>query len=292
MYPRSFEYFSPQGLNEAVELLGDRDVKILAGGQSLIPSLKLRTLSVKGLVDLNGIKELRYVRQKNGGLEIGAMTTVASLANDGTIASLLPIVREAAEHIADPLVRHRGTLGGNLCHGDSTNDLPAVVLALNSSMTAVSRRGARTITADELFAGAPHTSLAPDEILTRVEIPTAGGMTGGAYRKVRKGSGGFSIAGAAAHLSVTDEGAVDRCRIAMTAVGPKALRAEDAERALMRNVPTDSVLDDVAGLAVTASRPSSDLNGSKEYRQHALYTLVKEAVRVSYDRATARGQNA
>ncbi|MGZ4949282.1 MAG: FAD binding domain-containing protein, partial [Halobacteriota archaeon] len=138
MYPGSFEYFSPHSLNEAVELLGDRDVRILAGGQSLIPSLKLRTLSVKSLVDIGGIKELRHVRQKEDGLEIGSMVTVAALENDGIVSSLLPIVREAAEHIADPLVRNRGTIGGNLCHGDPTNDLPAVMLALNSSMTALS----------------------------------------------------------------------------------------------------------------------------------------------------------
>lgn len=292
MYPRSFDYFSPQSLDEALELLGDREVKILAGGQSLIPSLKLRTLSLRSLVDITGIKELCYVRQKEHVLEIGATVTVATLENDGTVSSSLPILREAAAHIADPLVRNRGTIGGNLCHGDPTNDLPAVMLALNSSMAATSRRGTRKIGADGFFGEESRTALAPDEILTHVEIPMGGRRTGGAYRKVRKGSGGFSIAGVASNLSVADEGIVDQCRIAMTAVGPKALRAENAERALLRSVPTDSVLDNVAALAVEASHPSSDLNASNEYRRSALYRLVKEAVRVSYDRAMARGQDA
>ncbi|MGZ4904318.1 MAG: FAD binding domain-containing protein [Halobacteriota archaeon] len=292
MYPGSFEYFSPHSLNEAVELLGDRDVRILAGGQSLIPSLKLRTLSVKSLVDIGGIKELRHVRQKEDGLEIGSMVTVAALENDGIVSSLLPIVREAAEHIADPLVRNRGTIGGNLCHGDPTNDLPAVMLALNSSMTALSRRGLRKIDVDSFFAGTSGTALAPDEILTHVEIPTGERLTGAAYRKVRKGSGGFSIAGVAACLSVADDHTVARCRIAMTAVGPRVLRAENAERTLLGNVPTDSVLDDAAALAVAASHPSTDLNASKEYRRSTLYRLVKEAVSASYNRATAQERSA
>ncbi len=288
MYPRGFEYFSPQSLDEAVGLLGDRDAKVLAGGQSLIPSLKQRTLSVKSLVDIGRIKELRYVRQNEEGLDVGSMVTVAALENDKTIAASVPIVCEAAARIADPLVRNRGTIGGNLCPGDPTNDLPAVMLALNSSMGALSRRGFRQIDADSFFAGASRTALAPDEILTRVEIPIGGGLTGGAYRKVRKGSGGFSIAGVAACLSVADDHTIDRCRIAMTAVGPRVLRAENAERTLLGNVPTDSVLDDVAASAVAASRPSTDLNASKEYRRRALYKLVKMAARASYDRATTQ----
>ncbi|MGZ4892087.1 MAG: FAD binding domain-containing protein [Halobacteriota archaeon] len=292
MYPERFEYFSPKSLDEALELLGDPEVKILAGGQSLIPSLKLRTLSVRGLVDIAGIKELRYVRLNERTLEIGAMITVATLENDWTVRSTLPIVREAAERIADPLVRNRGTIGGNLCHADPTNDLPAVVLALNSAMVATSKQGTRTIEADDFFTGASRTALAPDEILTGVEVPVEGESTGSAYRKVRKGSGGFPIAGVASRLSVADDQTVDRCRIAMTAVGPKALRAENAERALLGNVPTDSALDAVAALAVAASHPPSDLNASQEYRRTALHTLVKDAVRASYERAMARGRNA
>ncbi len=292
MYPGGFEYSSPQSLNEAVELLGDRDAKVLAGGQSLIPSLKQRTLSVKSLVDIGRIKELCYVHQKEDRLEIGSMVTVAALESDRTIAASIPIVREAAARIADPLVRNRGTIGGNLCHGDPTNDLPAVILALNSSMRGLSRRGFRQIDADSFFAGASRTSLAPDEILTRVEIPIGGRLTGAAYRKVRTGSGGFSIAGVAVRLSVADDHTIDRCRMAMTAVGPRALRAERAERTLLGNVPTDSVLDDAASSAVAASQPSTDLNASKEYRRRALYKLVKGAVRASYDRATAQERSA
>ncbi|MGA9079726.1 MAG: xanthine dehydrogenase family protein subunit M, partial [Halobacteriota archaeon] len=233
MYPRSFDYFAPKSLGEALELLGGNpEVKVLAGGQSLVPSLKLRVLSPEALVDITGIKDLCYVRHEGQVLAIGALTTVAAVANDRTVASSLPVLHEAAEQIADPLVRNRGTIGGNLCNADPINDLPAVMLALNASMVAMSRRGTRRIDADSFFVGAGHTALSPEEILTQVEIPVQAGF-GSAYRKVRKGSGGFSIAGVASCLSVAGEGTIARCRIAMTAVGPSVLRAENAERALL-----------------------------------------------------------
>ncbi len=291
MFPRSFDYSSPTSLDEALELLGDPEVKILAGGQSLIPSLKLRTLSVKSLIDITRIDELRSIKQTERVLEIGATVTVATLERDKHIFASLPILREAAAHVADPLVRNRGTVGGNLCHGDASNDLPAVMRALNASMVATSRQGTRRIDADDFFKGPLHGALAHDEILTQIEIPLGTKNTGSAYRKVRKGSGGFPIAGVAACLSTVDERSVDACRIAMTAVGPTALRAENAERALLQHVPTDSTLDTVATLAVEASRPFSDHNASKEFRQSVLYRLVKEAVKASYDRAVTQGRH-
>jgi aerobic carbon-monoxide dehydrogenase medium subunit len=287
MYPRSFDYFAPKSLGEALELLSSHpEVKLLAGGQSLITSLKLRALSPKALVDITGIKDLCYVRNEGHVLTIGALTTVAAVENDLAVACSLPILREAAEQIADPLVRNRGTIGGNLCNADPVNDLPAVMLALNASMVAMSRHGTRRIDADSFFVGAGHTALAPEEILTQVEIPVEEAGFGSAYRKVRKRSGGFSIAGVASCLSVAGEGTIARCRIAMTAVGPSVLRAENAERALLGEVPSDSVLDRVAGLAVEASQPSSDLTASKEYRRRVLHKLVKETVGASYEGAT------
>jgi Aerobic-type carbon monoxide dehydrogenase, middle subunit CoxM/CutM homologs len=286
MYPKSFDYVAPKSLGEALELLGGSpEVKVLAGGQSLIPSLKLRVLSPEALVDITRIKDLCYVRHEGHVLVIGALTTVAAVANDRTVASSFPVLREAGEQIADPLVRNRGTIGGNLCNANPINDLPAVMLALNASMVAMSRRGSRRIDADSFFTGAGHTALAPEEILTQVEIPVQGAGFGSAYRKVRKGSGGFSIAGVASCLSVAGDGTIARCRIAMTAVGPSVLRAENAERALLGEVPSDSVLDHVAALAADASHPSSDLTASEEYRRNVLHKLVEEAAHASYERA-------
>jgi carbon-monoxide dehydrogenase medium subunit len=265
MFPRPFEYFSPKNLGEALELyVGAAEVKILAGGQSLIPALKLRFLSLNGVVDITGISELRYIRKEGPLLKIGALTTTAALETNRTIASSVPILSEAAEQIADPLVRNMDTVGGNLCHAHPANDLPAVLLALNASMVATSRGGTRTINADSFFIDSFKTALKPGEILIGIEIPLPMGRFGGAYRKVRKGSGGFSIAGAAAYLSVSDDGIITGCRIAMTAVAAKALRDEKAEHMLQGRVPTASVLDNVARLSVAASQPLADSNASEE----------------------------
>jgi carbon-monoxide dehydrogenase medium subunit len=291
MYPRPFDYFSPKSLGEALELYGSAsEVKILAGGQSLIPSLKFRSRSPKGVVDITGIKELCYIRKDGPLLKIGALTTIAALENDKVIASSAPILSEAAEHIADPLVRNMGTVGGNLCHAHPANDLPAVMLALNASMVATSEQGTRRISADSFFIDLFKTALKPREILTGIEIPLPGGRSRGAYRKVRKGSGGFSIAGVATCLSASGDGIITGCRIAMTAVGAKALRAEKSEQALLGRVPTALVLDNVAGLAVEASQPPTDSNASADYRRTVLNKLVKEAVRAAYNVA-ARGED-
>jgi len=272
-----------------LELLdGNPEVKVLAGGQSLIPSLKLRELSPKALVDITGIKDLCYVHHEGHALTIGALTTVSAIENDRAVASSLPVLREAAEQIADPLVRNRGTIGGNLCNADPVNDLPAVVLALNASMVAMNKRGTRSIDADSFFAGMGRTALGPDEILTRVEIPVQGARFGSAYCKVRKGSGGFSIAGVASCLSVASDATIARCRIAMTAVAPTVLRAENAERALLGKMPSDSMLDRVARLAVDASQPSNDLTASEEYRRTVLYKLIIAVLDASYQRATVQ----
>jgi carbon-monoxide dehydrogenase medium subunit len=288
MYPRPFDYFSPKNLGEALERYGSAsEVTILAGGQSLIPSLKFRSRSLKGVVDITGIKELYYVRTDKEGhtLEIGALTTIATLENNRVIASSAPILSEAAGQIADPLVRNMGTVGGNLCHANPANDLPAVMRALNASMIATSEQGTRRISADSFFIDLFKTALKPGEILTGIEIPLPGGRSGGAYRKVRKGSGGFSIAGVASCLSVADDGSISGCRIAMTAVGATALRAENAEQALLGKMPMASVLDNMAKLAAEASQPPIDTNASADYRRTVLNKLVKEAVRAAYNGA-------
>jgi carbon-monoxide dehydrogenase medium subunit len=291
MCPRPFDYFSPKSLGEALERYASAsEVTILAGGQSLIPSLKFRSRSLKGVVDITGIKELCYVRTDKEGhvLEIGALTTIATLENNRVIASSAPILSEAAGQIADPLVRNMGTVGGNLCHANPANDLPAVMRALNASMVATSEHGTRRISADSFFIDLFKTALKPEEILTGIDIPLPRGRSGGAYRKVRKGSGGFSIAGVASCLSVADDGSITGCRIAMTAVGATALRAEKSEQALLGKMPTASVLDNVAKLAAEASQPPTDADASVDYRRTVLNKLVKEAVRAAYNGAAKK----
>ena len=287
MYPRPFDYFSPKNLAEALELLQilGAETKILAGGQSLIPALKLRALSLKNVVDITGIKELNYIRKEEKMHRIGALTTTSTLENDPEIAAILPILKETASQIADPLVRNLGTVGGNLCHAAPANDLPATMLALNASFAIASKQGTRTIHSDSFFLDKFKTVLKPDEVLTEIQILLQDGRVGSAYRKVRKGSGGFAIAGAAAHVSVADDNTVSECRIAMTAVGPKPLRAEKAEQAFIGKTLDAAVLDNVAKLAVDASKPVTDVTASEGYRRKALGILVKDAVEVSYRRA-------
>ena len=287
MFPRPFDYFSPKNLAEALELLQTlgAETKILAGGQSLIPALKLRTLSPKNVVDITGIKELNYIRKEENMLKIGALTTTGTLENDNEIAALLPILTETASEIADPLVRNLGTVGGNLCHAAPANDLPATMLALNASFAIASKQGTRTIHSDSFFLDKFKTVLKPDEVLTEIQIPLQEGRVGSAYRKVKKGSGGFAIAGAAAHVSVSDDNMVSECRLAMTAVGPKALRAPEAEQAFIGKTLEATALDNVAKLAVEASKPVTDITASEDYRRKVLDILVKDALEAAFKRA-------
>ncbi len=287
MFPRPFDYFSPKNLSDALQLLQTLgpETKILAGGQSLIPALKLRTLSPKNVVDITGIKELNYIRKEENMLKIGALTTMSTIENDSEIAALLPILTETASGIADPLVRNLGTVGGDLCLGSPANDLPATMLALNALFAIAGKQGTRIIQSDPFFLDKFKTAIKPDEVLAEIQIPLHEGRVGSAYCKVKKGSGGFAIAGAAAHVSVADDNTVSQCRIAMTSVGPKPLRAEKAEQALVGKTCQETVLDNVAVLAVEASKPITDITASAEYRRKVLGILVKDAVESAYKRA-------
>ena len=287
MFPRPFDYFSPNNLTEALELIkdGDADTKILSGGQSLIPAMKLRILAPKNLVDISGIKQLNYFRKEENMLRIGATTTMAKLENDVELVSLLPILNETAAQIADPLIRNLGTVGGDLCLGDPVNDLPAPMLALNASFALASKGVTRTVNSNSFYLDKFKTALKPNEILTEIQIPLEEGRVGSAYCKVRKGSAGFTIAGAAAYVSVGDDNSVSGCRIAMTSVGPKVLRAEKAEQAFIGKTPETKALDDVAKFAVQASKPISDLTAPEEYRRKVLGILVKDSLQLAYKRA-------
>jgi carbon-monoxide dehydrogenase medium subunit len=287
MYPRPFDYFSPNNLAEALELIrdGNAETKILAGGQSLIPALKLRILPPKNVVDISGIKQLNYIRKEENVLRIGATTTMAKLESDIELKSLLPILTETAAQIADPLVRNLGTVGGDLCLGDPVNDLPAPMLALNASYILASKGSTRTINSNSFYLDKFKTALKPNEILTEIQISLEECRVGSAYCKVRKGSGGFTIAGAAAYVSVEEGNLVSGCRIAMTAVGPKPVRVEKAEQAFIGKTPETALLDKVAKLAVDTSKPISDLTATEEYRREVLGILVKDSLELAYRRA-------
>lgn len=291
MFPRSFDYYASTNLDEVLNYLQNADlqVKVLAGGQSLIPALKTRNSqlisSMKGVVDITRLKGLSYIRKEGSLVKIGALTTLGTLENDAELERSLPILRDAASEIADPLVRNLGTVGGNLCHGDPVNDLPAPMIALNASAVLATVGGIRKVKVEALYEEPFKTAIKPNEILTEVEIPLRQGRAGAAYRKVRKGSGGFTIAGAAANISIADDNKISECRLALTAVGPKALRPQEAEVALVGKILKPTVLDAVAKLAVAASRPTSDLYATEIYRRKVLGILVRDALEAAYKRA-------
>src|SRR6266851_9226147 len=200
MIPASFEYSAPKSLAEAIALLQKHgaDAKLLAGGQSLIPLMKLRMAAPKHVIDINGIRDLAYIRESDGYLTIGALTREADLDASDLVRKKYPIIAETAAVIADPLVRNLATVGGNLAHADPANDHPATMLALRASVVARSAKGERVIPIDELFVDTFQTSLRPDAILTEIRIPRRGPKTGGAYLKLERKVGDFAIAGVAA----------------------------------------------------------------------------------------------
>ena len=202
MFPRAFGYFSPSSLAEALDLIksGDVETRILAGGQSLLPAMKARTISPRNLVDLGGIRELNFISKDENTLKIGATVTTATIENDLEIACLAPILQETAREIADPLVRNLGTVGGNICHANPVNDFPPAMLAVNATFTLASAHKTRSVPADQFFIDRFKTVAKPNEILTQIQIPLLEGKVGNAYRKIRKGSGGFTIAGVAAQI--------------------------------------------------------------------------------------------
>ncbi len=290
MFPRPFDYFSPKTLGEALKLLEESsdETKILSGGQSLLPAMKTRNLSPRKVVDIGNIKELKYINKDESILKIGATVAISTLETDLEIICSMPVLKETAAEIADPLVRNLGTVGGNLCYADPVNDMPTTMLALNASFKLASRSETRIIPADKFFLGKFKTALKPNEVLTEIQIPFSDSNVGNSFRKIKKGSGGFTIAGAAVQVSVGDDKTVSGCRLALGAVGPYSFRVKKAEDILTEKVP-DGILDTVAAAAVEASKPVSDLAGSAEYRRKALGLIVKEAVESAYKRAVMGG---
>ena len=278
MFPSQFEYHRPGSVAEAVSLLQrNPDAKVLAGGHSLLPAMKLRLAAPSALVDLGNVRELRGI-SVNGDVVIGAMTTYAELRDSAELKQRLPIVPEVAYNVGDPQVQAVGTLGGSLAHNDPAADFTAVAVALGASVKAVGANGERIIPAEELLVDLLTTSLAPDEVLTEVHIPAAGGKTGMAYEKFRHPASGYAVVGVAAVVSVGADGNVAQARIAVTGATSTATRATAAEQALVGKPLT---ADTIAAAAAVAG-DGLDLNGdhyaSAEYRAHLLTVYTARAL--------------
>jgi carbon-monoxide dehydrogenase medium subunit len=291
MIPASFEYSRPKSLPEAISLLKSfgGDSKILAGGQSLIPVMKLRLGSPSHLIDINDIEGLSYIREQERFLRIGALTRMVDLETSELLKKKYPIFTDAASEIADPTIRNMGTAGGNLSHADPANDLPAVVLALEAELVVTSLSGNRIIRARDFFIDAFTTALKHEEILTEIRIPEYSPGSGGAYLKLEKRGGDFAIAGVATFVGLDANGNVAKAGIGLTAVGSSAIKAEEAERSLLGQKLTEQSIRDAADLASQVSRPVSDLRGPAEYKKKMVKVLTSRALKRSYLRAIGGG---
>lgn len=286
MIPAPFEYHVPGTLAEATELVArfGEEGKILAGGHSLVPLMKLRLTTPKHLVDIGKIAELRGIREEGDMLLIGAMTTHFQIESSDLLAKRCPLLPETARAIGDAQVRNKGTLGGSLAHSDPAADWPAAVMALGAELQAVSVRGERWIPIQEFVLDLLTTALEPDEILAAVRVPVLPARGGDAYVKFPHPASGFAVVGVAARVALDDRGSVAEVAVAVTGVGPKAYRASAVEEALRGKSPSTKRLQEAAAHAADGLEPIADLYASAEYRAH----LARIYTRRALGRAIAR----
>ncbi len=291
MIPAGFDYHAPGTLPEAVALLEGHgeEAKVLAGGQSLLPILKLRLGSVAHLVDIGRIAGLDYIKEQDGFLRIGAMTPEAALERSDVIRERYPILLDTTLVIADPVVRNRATVGGNLAHADPANDHPATMLALGAQLVAIGPHGKRTLPIESFFTGFFTTALVHNEILTEIRIPVPPARSGGAYRKLERKVGDYATAGAAAQLTLGDSGEIARIGLGLTNAGPTPIKATQAEQFLQGKKPDEATIAETARLAAAATDPTADRRGSVEYKRDMARVLTARAIRKAILRAGGQG---
>jgi carbon-monoxide dehydrogenase medium subunit len=287
MIPREFDYHAPKTLNDAIGLLqqlGD-DAKLLAGGHSLLPMMKLRFAQPSHLIDLGKVAELKGIREDAGTLVIGAMTTENEIVWSKLLQAKCPLLVEGARQISDPQVRYKGTIGGDISHGDPGNDHPALMLALGASFTLRGPKGERVVRAADFFRGTYDTALEPDEILTSIRIPVPASGTGYCYAKLKRKTGDFATAAAAVLLRLKG-GVVDDAQIALTNVGPTPLKATAAEASLRGRKPDDAAIAEAALLAMGICAPAPDQRGDAEYKTAMAGEMTVRALATARSRAS------
>lgn len=290
MIPSQFAYFAPTTMHEALTLLCTygSEAKLLSGGQSLVPLMKLRLATPAYLIDINRIPGLDSLHERNGFLCIGALTREADLEHSELVRTQYPIVGDTARVIGDPLVRNLATIGGNLAHADPANDHPATLLALEAEIVATGLEGERTIPVAEFFTDFFTTALRPDEILTEIRIPAPVASSGGAYIKLERKVGDFAIVGVAAQVAIDSTGVCTRAGIGLTNVAPTPLKAQQAEAFLQgKRLDQDSITQ-AAQLAAEAARPEADLRGSIAYKRDMVQVLTTRALARALERAGGR----
>jgi aerobic carbon-monoxide dehydrogenase medium subunit len=279
MIPASFDYVRPSSVGDAVSALagGGEDAKVIAGGQSLLPLLRLRLAYPELLVDIGGLDELRGVSDSGDHLLIGARTTHYQVVHDPLISEHCGLLAQAASTVADPAVRHRGTLGGSLAHADPAGDLPAVILALDATMIATGPAGSREIPAGEFFVDYLTTALEPGEILTGIRVPKLGADWGYRYEKFHRTAQAWAIVGVAALVRRSD-GHVAEARVGLTNMGSVPIRAAAVETAAAGAPASPEALRDAAAGAAEGTQPPADLHGAPDYRRHLARVLTGRAL--------------
>lgn len=288
MIPPPFEYRAPDSLPEALALLREHgdEARLMAGGQSLLPMLKLRLVRPAVIIDIGGLRELTGVSEDANNVCIGALVTERTL--ERTLGQRLPLLAEAAASIGDIHIRNLGTLGGALSQADPSGDLAPAALALGATLNTQSSDAGRGIAAQDFFTGPFETCLAEDEMVTSVDVPRSDGVRGHAYVKMARRAGDYAVAGAAVLVSLGPDGTCEDARIALCAAGPTAFVCEDAGRSLRGTSLTDDDLAEAAALAGKAADPVSDVHASAEYRREMTPVVVARALNKARGRARAR----
>jgi aerobic carbon-monoxide dehydrogenase medium subunit len=286
MFPAAFDYAAPATLAEALALLkkhGD-DAKIMAGGQSLIPLLKLRFAQPALVIDIGRLPSMAAIGRHDGHLSIGALARHVDVERNADLPKLCPVLVEAVHWISDPLVRNRGTMAGSICHADPSGDWGSVMLALGASVVARSESGERVIPIEGFFQSPFTTALRPDEIVTEIRIPMPSGPAAGAYNKLERKVGDFATVAVAVHLELSGN-KIAKAGIGLTAVGATNIKAVAAEKALIGHEPTEEVIAEAARLAADAAEPKDDIRGSAAYKKDVVRVYVLRGLRTALGRA-------
>ena len=287
MIPEKFGYSAPTSLDDAFALLAEHgdEAKILAGGHSLIPMMKLRFASPSHLIDINGIPGLSYIKEEDGMLKIGAMTRESELEESSIITGSYHIFTDASKLIADPQVRNFGTIGGNIAHGDAANDHPAVLLALGAEVVIRSAEGSRTVGIDDFFYGFYTTAIQEEEILTEIRIPALGPNSGTAYHKLERKVGDYATAGVAVVIQMNNDGTCQKAGIGLTNVNPTPLRASRSEQTLTGSLLTAEDIETAAQQAAEDCSPTDDLRGSAEFKRDMVRVITKRMINKAIQRS-------
>ncbi|OLE55327.1 MAG: carbon monoxide dehydrogenase [Acidobacteria bacterium 13_1_20CM_3_53_8] len=287
MIPTQFDYIAPATLDEAIQLLADNayDAKLLAGGHSLIPAMKLRLAQPAMLIDIGRIKDLAYIREEGGQILIGAMTTHYQLESSERLKEICPLLPETAGHIGDAQVRNKGTIGGSLAHSDPAADWPATVIALNGEIVATGKNGERTIKADDFFVDMLTTALEPVEILREIRVPLVQGRAGQAYTKVPHPASGFAVVGVAVNLSLGADDVCQSASVGITGAAVKAYRARGVENALNGNRIDEALAQTASAHAADGVDLNGDLYASADYRRHLVEVYTRRAILKAFAQA-------